>query len=109
MADQTAKKPDNDGEKPLNDTELRIGATVRVGKLDTIPQIRKELARLYREVRRRHGKYPDSQTGVRLAQILGQVYTLKEKEALERLEVEMRALLAQAPKAQVYGIDSRTN
>ena len=68
--------------KPGND--LPIGAAVRVSKLSTLTCVRAELGRLYREARRREGRYPDALTAQRLANVLGHVRTMIEVELIEQ-------------------------
>jgi hypothetical protein len=65
---------------------LAVGSPVRVPRLDSVIALRGEAARLYRECRKREGRYPDAMTGQRLANILGTVRTALElSEIAERL------------------------
>lgn len=78
-----------------NGSELKpldVGGRVRVSRLDSIVTVRAELGRVYREARRREGRYPNAQTGLRLANILGAISKSIELEDLSRrLEIlEMR-------------------
>jgi hypothetical protein len=66
------------------DSELRVGAPVRVGRLQDLRTVRAELGRLYREARRREGRYPDALTAQRLANVLGSLRTAIELEDLEK-------------------------
>jgi hypothetical protein len=77
---------------------MRIGATVRVSRLDDLRHVRAEIGRLYREARQREGRYPDALTAQRLANVLGAVRGAIELEAvvqrinqLERLAEEKRS------------------
>ena len=63
----------------------------RVGRLDTLPRCRRELARLYRDARA--GK-TDAQTAARLASIVAIIARLIEGG---ELEARLAALEAQAP------------
>jgi hypothetical protein len=71
-------------ESPKGNSTLAIGAEVRVSRLNTLKHVRAELARLYREARKREGRYPDALTATRLATILGAVGTSIEVAELER-------------------------
>lgn len=81
-------------EKSSSNKELAIGATVRVSRLDTLKGCRSELGRLYRESRRREGRFPDALTAKRLSDILGSVRSALE---LEDLEVRLKALEEKVP------------
>ncbi len=61
---------------------LRIGAPVRVGRLESLTSIRAELGRLYRETRRRVGKFPTPLEAQRMAAVLGDIRGLVELEAV---------------------------
>ncbi len=63
---------------------LAVGSTVRVGRLEDLKSLRAECARLYREARRREGRYPDALTAQRLASVLGSVRGLIELADLEQ-------------------------
>ena len=83
-------------QEPLPPVALAVGSPVRVPKLDSVIALRGEAARLYRECRKREGRYPDAMTGQRLANILSSVRTALElSEIAERL-----AALEQAMKSQ---------
>jgi hypothetical protein len=65
--------------------------------LETLPSVRAELSRLYRECRRRVGRYPTPLEGQRLAAILGDVRGLIEVADLsDRLDA-IEARLAERP------------
>lgn len=74
---------------------LAVGAAVRVGRLEELKSVRAEAGRLYREARRREGRFPDALTAQRLASVLGSV-----RESIETLELEQRieALEQRLPK-----------
>src|SRR5690606_19432125 len=71
-------------ENVKEDASLPIGAPVRVGRLSDLTSLRAELGRLYREARRREGRFPDALTAQRLANVLASVRTLVELETIER-------------------------
>jgi hypothetical protein len=84
---------DIDAGSPAADGALPVGAPVRVARLDDLKAIRGEAGRLYREARRRHGRYPDALTAQRLANVLGNVRTLIEVADLsDRLDAIERKL-----------------
>jgi hypothetical protein len=58
---------------------------VRVGKLDTLEAVRRELGRLYRAARRTAGPDPDAATASRLAYLLVQI-----GRSIEGTELEQR-------------------
>lgn len=65
-----------------------VGSPVRVGRLASLVSVRAELSRLYREARRRHGRYPDALTAQRLASVLGDIRNAIELEEIRgRLDV----------------------
>lgn len=66
-------------------SNLAIGSAVRVGRLQDLVSLRAEAARLYREARRREGRYPDALTAQRLASVLGSV-----RGYIELVELEQR-------------------
>ena len=68
---------------------LPVGAPVRVGRLETLTSIRAELARLYRETRRRVGRYPTPLEAQRMAAVLGDIRGLIE---LEQIAARLTAL-----------------
>lgn len=69
--------------------KLDVGGPVRVARLNSLVAVRAELGRLYREARRKHGRFPDAQTANRLAAILGAVGSSIE---LVDLEQRLKAL-----------------
>jgi hypothetical protein len=91
---EACESADPESENPRADEPLRVGAPVRVPRLDEPAAIRAELARLYREARRRHGRYPDAMTAQRLANVLAAVRQALEIEELARrlaaLEVRLK-------------------
>lgn len=66
---------------------LKIGAAVRVPKLDNLRAILREGGTLYSEARRREGRFPNAQTAQRLANILGQV---RESISLDDMCAQIR-------------------
>lgn len=64
---------------------LAVGSAVRVGRLEDLVSLRAEAGRLYREARRREGRYPDALTAQRLANVLGAV-----RGYIEVIELEQR-------------------
>lgn len=58
-------------------------ASVRVGRLDTMADIRREMSRLYRAARRTSGSEPDAQTAAKLAYILQRIGTNIEMSEFE--------------------------
>lgn len=75
-----------------------VGSPVRVGRLESLISVRAELAKLYREARRRHGRYPDALTASRLAAILSDVRASIELEAVrERLDALEARIGKEAP------------
>lgn len=81
--DETAEFVPCEPSKDAGSNGLVIGGVVRVGRLEDLKSIRAELARLYREARRREGRYPDALTATRLANVLGNVRALVELQAIE--------------------------
>lgn len=79
-----AETDDIETENPSDDGALRVGSAVRVARLADLKSIRAEVGRLYREARRREGRYPDALTAQRLANVLGHVRTVMEIELLEQ-------------------------
>jgi hypothetical protein len=77
-----AKSDDITPENPRDDKALPVGASVRVARLDDLRRVRAEISRLYREARRREGRYPDAITAMRLANVLGHVRTAIEVDEL---------------------------
>ena len=73
------------------DLPLAIGAPVRVSRLDDLLHLRAEISRLYREARRREGRFPDALTAQRLANVLGAV-----RGAIEMEEVVRRLALLES-------------
>jgi hypothetical protein len=82
-------------ENPNEDTPLAVGAPVRVGRLKSAVSVRAELGRLYREARRREGRFPDAQTAQRLANVLNAIRQAIESEDLE---ARVRSLETRAAK-----------
>jgi len=72
-------------EKANTVKELAIGAPVRVSRLDNLKACRSELGKLYRESRKRAGRYPLPLDAKRLAGVLGGV-----RQAIETEEFEHR-------------------
>ena len=72
-------------EKANTVKELAIGAPVRVSRLDDLKACRSELGKLYRESRKRAGRYPLPLDAKRLAGVLGGV-----RQAIETEEFEHR-------------------
>ena len=73
--------------KPLADRPLAVGGAVRVSRLDTLRHVRREASRLYREARKRSGRYPDATTAYRLSQILaGVARAIELEDVVRRLE-----------------------
>jgi len=64
---------------------------VRVGRLNSLKHARAELGRLYREARRREGRYPTAITAMRLANVLA---TLRESIVTDELAERLDALEA---------------
>jgi len=85
---------ERDAEPTKPDNGLRIGAPVRVSRLHTVVAVRAEAGRLYREARAREGRYPDAQTALRLANILG---TLRQAIETETLAERVQALEEKNP------------
>jgi hypothetical protein len=75
---------DIDSEKAGEPKALDIGGLVRVARLNDLKRVRAEISRLYREARKREGRYPDALTAQRLANVLGHVRTSIEIEAIEQ-------------------------
>jgi len=57
---------------------------VRIGRLDTIKEIRNELARLYRSARKAAGTKPDAATASKLAYLLNHIAKSIEGTELEK-------------------------
>jgi len=94
---RTCESADREGGNVSNTEEVRIGAPVRVSRLDDASHIRAELARLYREARRRHGRYPDAMTAQRLANVLAAVRQALEIEELARRLAALETRLKEKP------------
>ena len=71
-------------EKANRNKPLDIGASVRVSRLDSLKACRSELGKLYRESRKRAGRYPLPLDAKRLADVLGGVRQAIEMEEFER-------------------------
>ena len=72
-----------DPEKSNRNKPLDIGASVRVSRLDSLKACRSELGKLYRESRKRAGRYPLPLDAKRLAGVLGGVRHAIETEEFE--------------------------
>ncbi len=81
----------NGGNDPGDSELLAVGSPVRVGRLEDLRSLRSEAARLYREARRREGRYPDALTAQRLAGVLGAV-----RGYIEVIELETRLAALEA-------------
>lgn len=81
---QLRANEDIDVEKPGDDQPLAVGGRVRVARLNDLKRVRGEISRLYREARRREGRYPDALTAQRLANVLGHVRSSIELESIEQ-------------------------
>lgn len=62
---------------------------VRVGRLDTLEDVRRELGRLYRAARRASGAEPDAATAAKLAYLLQAVGRTIEGSDLEKRVMEL--------------------
>lgn len=84
---------DIDPENNVPGKELAVGAPVRVARLHDLVAVRAELGRLYREARRREGRFPDALTAQRLSNVLGALRTSLEvveiRDRLDQLEASM--------------------
>jgi hypothetical protein len=80
---------DFDDENDPDGKALAVGGPVRVARLSDLVSIRAELGRLYREARRRHGRFPDALVAQRLANVLGGVRDLVMLEDIERRLAEL--------------------
>ncbi len=70
-------------EKANTVKELAVGAPVRVSRLDNLKACRSELGKLYREARKRAGRYPLPLEAKRLADVLAGVRAAIEMEEFE--------------------------
>lgn len=69
-------------------TETPRGVSIRVGKLDSLLDVRRELGRLYRSARRASGPEPDAQTAAKLGYLLSLVgRTVEGAEFEKRLQL----------------------
>lgn len=80
-------------ENPKDSKPLAVGASVRVSRLDTLKACRAELGKLYREARKRSGRYPDALTAKRLADVLAGVRNAIEMEDFEHRLQELEERL----------------
>ena len=71
-------------EKTNEHKALDIGASVRVSRLDSLKACRSELGKLYREARKRAGRYPAPLEAKRLADVLAGVRNAIELEDFEK-------------------------
>ena len=77
----------NDGHSKQDSPIARdtaINAAPRVGKLDTLEDVRKELGRLYRAARRKSGPEPDAVVAAKLAYLLQAVARTIEGSEMEK-------------------------
>jgi hypothetical protein len=81
----SAEQENEDGtaETSKGRTPMKVGAEVRVSRLNTLVHCRAELGKLYRECRKREGRFPDALTGSRLAIILASVQKVIELSSFE--------------------------
>ena len=84
-ASQSHETTQCEAEKSNRNKPLDIGASVRVSRLDSLKACRSELGKLYRESRKRAGRYPLPLEAKRLADVLGGV-----RQAIEMEEFEHR-------------------
>lgn len=68
---------------------------VRVGKLDTLADLRKELGRLYRVARQKEGRDVDAATAWKLAQVLNAIGRLLVDGELEKRIFDLEQRLQQ--------------
>ncbi len=80
-------------EKANTVKELAVGAPVRVSRLDNLKACRSELGKLYREARKRAGRYPLPLEAKRLADVLAGVRAAIEIEDFERRLKELEETL----------------
>jgi hypothetical protein len=73
-----------------------IESEIRVGKLNTLEDVRNELARLYRAARKAAGPLPDAATAARLGYLLSTI-----GRSLEGVELEKR--IEELEKKLSYG------
>lgn len=66
---------------------------VRVGRLDTLEDLRREMGRLYRAARRTAGAEPDAAVASKLAYLLSQIGRNIEGAALEQRVIELERRL----------------
>jgi hypothetical protein len=95
-AEQKNVMPDD--ENPNRDKSLKIGAPVRIPRLDKLSAVRREAGTLYSEARRREGRFPDAQTAQRLSNILREV---RESIGLEDLAAQIREEVLQQVRAEL--------
>ena len=76
-----------------------IGSPARVGhQVNSLAGTRRELAKLYRETRRREGRYPDALTAMRLANVLGALRDAIANDELRQRIEQIEARLGSASK-----------
>ncbi|MCH9693830.1 MAG: hypothetical protein K0U72_04915 [Gammaproteobacteria bacterium] len=85
----------SDVDKVNQSKQLAIGASVRVSRLDSLKACRSELGKLYRESRKRAGRFPLPLEAKRLADVLAGVRTSIELEELEKRLQQLEERLAQ--------------
>ena len=83
-ASQSHETTQCEAEKSNRNKPLDIGASVRVSRLDSLKACRSELGKLYRESRKRAGRYPLPLDAKRLADVLSGVRQAIEIEDLEK-------------------------
>lgn len=84
----------------LNETEdlsLNPPSEIRVGKLDTIENVRAEMAKLYRAARRASGINPDAATAAKLAYLLNHISRSIEGADLEKRIIELERMIRNEP------------
>jgi len=74
---------------------LGLVSPLRVARLDNLRRVRAELGRLYREARRREGRFPDALTAQRLSNVLGALRTAIEVDELHARVAELEARLGE--------------
>jgi hypothetical protein len=84
----------SDDTETSNDEDLGASPVVRVGRLDTLSDVRRELARLYRAARRAAGANPDAAVAGKLAYILQAVSRTIEGSEMEKRVIELERRLA---------------
>ena len=82
-ASQSRETTQCEAQNSKGNNPLDIGASVRVSRLDTLKACRIELGKLYREARKRAGRYPSPLEAKRLADVLAGVRNAIEMEEFE--------------------------